>query len=191
MPDNGHRADTTRKLTIQRHDANDLPELKTGLLDVFTEVYAERLDNLFFAPERFWQRVEGYGKQAGYTLVTGTLDTKLVSYTMGYTLPATSGWWKGFRGDVDPTLLEETCTRTFAINELMVRPAWRRHGFAKALSAELLRNRQEDRATLLVRSENAPAVTAYQSWGFHTIGHVQPFNDAPTYEAMVRDLASG
>jgi ribosomal protein S18 acetylase RimI-like enzyme len=90
--------------------------------------------------------------------------------------------------NVDADLLRETGTRTFGINELMVRPAWRRHGYAKSLSNALLEGRPEERATLLVRAENTAACTAYRSWGFHTIGQVQPFDDSPLYEAMMREL---
>jgi ribosomal protein S18 acetylase RimI-like enzyme len=70
----------------------------------------------------------------------------------------------------------------------MVRPAWRRQGYARALSTALLDGRPEERATLLVRAENAPAYAAYKSWGFQPIGQVQPFDDSPLYEAMVRAL---
>jgi hypothetical protein len=42
--------------------------------------------------------------------------------------------------------------------------------------------------TLLVRAENTPAYTAYLSWGFHVVGQMQPFDDSPLYEAMVKEL---
>lgn len=45
------------------------------------------------------------------------------------------------------------------------------------------------RATLLVLPENVPAVAANRSWGWYTIGRLQPFQDAPVYEAMVLELA--
>jgi GNAT superfamily N-acetyltransferase len=41
-------------------------------------------------------------------------------------------------------LLTETGQRTFAFNELMVRPQWRRRGYATALHDALLRHRPED-----------------------------------------------
>jgi ribosomal protein S18 acetylase RimI-like enzyme len=52
----------------------------------------------------------------------------------------------------------------------------------------LLRHRPEARATLLVRPENTPARAAYRSWGWYELGQLQPFDDAPVFEAMVREL---
>jgi hypothetical protein len=57
-------------------------------------------------------------------------------------------------------------------------------------SAALLAGRTEERATLLVRPENTPALTAYQSWGFTTIGQLQPFADSPVYDVMLRKLTT-
>jgi ribosomal protein S18 acetylase RimI-like enzyme len=112
----------------------------------------------------------------------------MIGYALGYPLPAGSRWWSGFKGEVDQDLLIETGHRTFAIDELMVRPRWRRRGYARALHDELLRNRPEDRATLFVRPGNIPARAAYLSWGWCKIGELRPFDDAPVFDAMVREL---
>lgn len=176
------------ELDIQRHDAEGMKQQKDDLLRVYQEVYAERLNDPFFYPDRFWKRLEGYASREGFRLVTGQLEGELIGFTLGESLPAGSGWWRGFKGEVDPDLLRETGARTFGINELMVRPTWRRHGYAKGLSNALLEGRPEERATLLVRAENIPAYTAYRAWGFHTIGQVQPFDDSPLYEAMMKSL---
>jgi hypothetical protein len=45
-----------------------------------------------------------------------------------------------------------------------------------------------ERVTLLVRAENTAAYTAYISWGFSVIGQIQPFDDSPLYEAMMREM---
>lgn len=123
--------------------------------------------------------------------MTGRVKGELVGFTLGSVLPAGSGWWRGFKGDVDPELLRETGTRTFGINELMVRPVWRRRGYARALSSSLLEGLPVERVTLLVRAENTAAYTAYISWGFSVIGQIQPFDDSPSYEAMIRDMREG
>lgn len=70
----------------------------------------------------------------------------------------------------------------------MVRPQWRRRGYATALHDALLRHRAEARATLLVRPDNTAAHRAYRSWGWRKIGELQPFDDAPIFDAMVVDL---
>jgi ribosomal protein S18 acetylase RimI-like enzyme len=176
------------KLRLARHDASGTQAQKAELLAVYQEVYAERLNRPFFHPDRFWQRLEGYASRGGFRLITGRVDDELVGFTLGETLPENSGWWRGFQGDVDPELLRETGERTFAINELMVRPAWRRCGYTKILSRALLEGRPEERALLLVRAENKPAYSAYLSWGFQVIGQVHLFDDSPVYEAMVKQL---
>jgi ribosomal protein S18 acetylase RimI-like enzyme len=179
----------TDELNIERHDASGMRRLKSELLAVYAEVYAERLGDPFFAPERFWQRLEGYASRDGFQLVAGRVAGELVGFTLGETLPEGSAWWDGFKGAVGADALRETSSRTFAINELQVRPDWQRRGYARALSAALLEDRPEQRATLLVRAENTPAYNAYLSWGFRVIGQLQPFDDSPMYEAMVKELS--
>jgi ribosomal protein S18 acetylase RimI-like enzyme len=176
------------ELELARHDGQGLRDQKEEILTVYQEVYAERLSDPFFSPARFWERVEGGSWREGFRLVTGRVTGELVGFTLGSILPANTAWWRGFKGEADPDLFRETGTRTFGINELQVRPAWRRRGYAKAMSDALLEGLPVERATLLVRAENTAAYTAYQSWGFHTVGQMQPFEDSPLYEAMVREL---
>jgi GNAT superfamily N-acetyltransferase len=122
------------ELTIQRHGGHGLLEQEDELLAVYREVYAERLNDPFFYPARFWERLEGGSSRDGFRLVTGRINAELVGFTLGSVLPSDTGWWRGLTSNVDPELLRETGTRTFGINELQVRPAWRRRGYAKALS---------------------------------------------------------
>ncbi len=92
------------------------------------------------------------------------------------------------RTEVDPADIAEDGHRTFAVNELMVVPARTGRGYGRALHDALLANRPEKRATLLVRPDNIPARPAYERWGWCKLGELQPFDDAPRYDAMVIDL---
>jgi GNAT superfamily N-acetyltransferase len=175
-------------LDIARYGADGLQKERDALLAVYAEVYAPRLDDPFFSLPRYWERLEAYGARDGFALVTGRLDGDLIGYALGYTLPAGSGWWRGLRGDVDPAQLHEDGTRTFALTEIMVREGWRRRGYARTIHDALLAGRQEERATLLVLPDNVPARSAYAAWGWYKLGQLQPFDDAPVYEAMVREL---
>ncbi|HEY6422197.1 MAG TPA: GNAT family N-acetyltransferase [Pseudonocardiaceae bacterium] len=176
------------ELAIHEHDARGLHEQRQDILSVYSEANADQLDDQFYSPARYWERLAAYASRDGFGLVTGRLDAELVGYALGYPLPAGSGWWRGIRGEVDQALLTETGQRTFAFNELMVRPQWRRRGYASALHDALLRRRPEARATLLVRPDNTAAHLAYRSWGWHKIGELQPFDDAPIFDAMVLEL---
>jgi ribosomal protein S18 acetylase RimI-like enzyme len=177
-----------RALSIERHDGTDLQDRRDLLLEVYAEVYADRLNDPFFSRTRYWERLEGYAARAGFTLVTGLLSDEAVGYALGYTLPAGSGWWRGLRSPATPGELLETGSRTFALTEIMVREEWRRRGYARELHDALLAGRQEERATLLVLPENTAARSAYLSWGWRKIGELQPFDDSPIYDAMVRGL---
>lgn len=177
------------ELVVVRHDGQGLRRQQDDLLTVYREAYAERLDDPFFYPERFWERIERGSHRDGVRLVTGHVQDELVGFTLGSVLPADTAWWRGLNGTPDPELVRETGSRTFGINELQVRPAWRRRGYARAMSEALLEELSVERVTLLVRAENTPAYTAYLSWGFHVVGQMQPFDDSPVYEAMVKELA--
>ncbi len=176
------------ELAIQFHDAAGMHTLRDELLDVYAEAYAHRLHLEFSSLPRFWERLEAYASRIGFSLVTGRVNGELVAYTLGFTLPADSTWWRGLRGELNPEFTEEDGSRTFALTEMMVRPAYQRRGYARALHGALLADRPEQRATLLVRPDNTAARTAYLSWGWYKVGDLQPFDDAPVFEAMVREL---
>ncbi len=179
------------ELTVEHFGASGMHEQREPLLKVYAEVYSDRLDDPFFSLPRYWERLEGYASRDGFSLGTGRLGGELIGYALGYTLPAGSRWWSGLRGEVDPKLLVEDGHRTFALTEIMVRERWRRRGHARALHDALLSGRQEERATLLVLPDNVPARTAYLAWGWYKLGELQPFDDAPVYDAMVRELPLG
>jgi GNAT superfamily N-acetyltransferase len=159
------------------------------LLAVYQEVYAADLADPFFALPRYRQRLEGYAARDGFSLALGRLGGHLVGYALGYPLPAGTAWWEGLRTPADPGLSAEDGRRTFGVNEIMVRAPWRRRGYARRLHDALLHGRPEQRATLLVLPGNAPAQAAYAGWGWRKVGELQPFPDAPRYDAMILTLA--
>jgi ribosomal protein S18 acetylase RimI-like enzyme len=175
-------------LIVGSYDPGGLQAYRDDLLELYAEVYAERLDDPFFSLPRYWERLAAYGARDGFTVVTGRLENELIGYALGYTLPAGSRWWQGLRQEVDPDLLEENGRRTFALTEIMVGTAWRRRGYARVLHDALLTDRREQRATLLVLPDNVPAKAAYLAWGWYKLGELQPFDDAPVYDAMMLEL---
>lgn len=179
---------TVPELQVTRHDAVGLYEHQDALLDVYAEVYAARLGDPFFSLPRYWERLEAYAGRQGFGLVMGYAGAEIIGYALGFTLPAGTGWWQGLLGEVDSAFVTEDGTRTFAVTEIMVRESWRRRGYARALHDALLGDRPEERATLLVLPDNLPARTAYLSWGWYRVNGLKPFDDAPTYDAMLLDL---
>lgn len=124
----------------------------------------------------------------GFELVVTSIDDKPVGQAFGYTLPAHARWWQGMTTPIPNEMIAETGSRTFALNELMVIPEWQRKGIAHATHDELLRHRSEERATLLVREDNASAQAAYARWGWHRIGKLRPYPDSPHFDAMILPL---
>jgi hypothetical protein len=171
---------------LQHYPASAVPAMRDELIAVHVDARAELLDQPFYTAERFWERFEGYLQGPGFDLVTGRLGSQLVGYAFGSTLPANTRWWSGIEG-AGPGLTEETGERTFAFREILVRKASQHQGYAHRLHDELLAGRSEERATLLVRSDN-PARLLYTRWGWSRVGFLQPYPDSPRFESMVLRL---
>jgi GNAT superfamily N-acetyltransferase len=174
------------ELHVGHHPAASVPGMREELLAVHVDARAELLDQPFYSAERFWERFENYLQQPGFDLVAGRRDGLLVGYAFGSTLPKGSRWWQDIEG-LGPDFTNETGARTFAFREILVRKAFQYRGYAHRLHDELLAARQEERATLLVRSDN-PARLMYHRWGWTQIGFAQPFPDSPRFESMVLAL---
>ncbi|MEV6631905.1 GNAT family N-acetyltransferase [Actinoplanes sp. NPDC051470] len=175
-------------LSLTHYGPAQLDSERKTLLDVYEDVYADRLNDPFFSTDRYWQRLEGYASRDGFAFVVGTIDTEPIGYALGYTLPAGSGWWNELKSDAKEKDLIEDGRRTFALTEIMVSESRRRRGYARQLHDQLLADRDEERATLLVLPENAAAQAAYASWGWRKLGEIKPFDDSPTYDAMLLTL---
>lgn len=159
-----------------------------GLVCVYAEIYAHKADDPFFTVERFTERLLAHSARDGYELVTAWIESTLIGYAYGVPLAAQTKWWSGLVEPVPSEFTAETGSRTFALNEIMVRANWRRHGIARQLHDELMHDRPEERATLLVEPRNLPARSAYVRWGWSQLGTLQPFPDSPVYDAMMLDL---
>lgn len=168
------------------------PDAMTELEDVVTQLYVAThggvLDNSFYTTDRFVGRIRGYARAPGFELVVAYHDGEPVGLALGYALPTGARWWNGLTTPVEPGSITEDGTRTFALCEIMTHPEWQGRGVAHEVHDELLHNRPERRATLLVREDNETARAAYFKWGWHKIGKLQPYPDSPHYDALVLDL---
>lgn len=180
------------KAMFTRYAPDEVEEiLDDVVVPLYVATHADVIDNPFYSAERFTERVRGYLRAPGFEIVIARIDGQSVGQAFGYALPVTSRWWDGLTTPVPEGFTVETGSRTFAFNELMVLPDWQGRGVAHTLHDELLRGRREERATLLVREDNAPAQTAYARWGWRKIGKLRPYPDAPHYDALVIDLPLG
>lgn len=156
---------------------------------LYQATHAEHVDTPFYSVERFVERIRGYAKSPGFELVVGSNDGEPVGLALGYALPTVARWWNGLTTPVDPALIKEDGSRTFALCEIMTHPEWQGQGIAHQVHDELLSKRPEQRATLLVDPENDTAYQAYRRWGWTLLGKLRPYPDAPHYDALTLDLA--
>jgi ribosomal protein S18 acetylase RimI-like enzyme len=173
-------------LTLRHHDGDEAGRAGGELAALYRLAYVGtvREHDPFYSAERFIERFEGYRAAPGFELVTAHEDQQLVGYLFGYALPPGARWWNGLLDPVPDGFTDETGHRTFALNELHVGAERRGLGVASTLHGELIDHRDEERVTVLVRPEN-PARATYLHWGYGVVGRLQPFPDAPVYDALV------
>jgi ribosomal protein S18 acetylase RimI-like enzyme len=162
--------------------------MSTVIVPLYEDVYADLLHNPFDSTERFAERVTAYMSRSGFAMTTAYAGTDPVGMAFGFALPPDTHWWDGLTTPVPGGFTAETGSRTFALCEMMTAAPWRRQGIARHLHDLLLSGRAEERATLLVRQDNTAAQAAYASWGWRKVGLLQPFPDAPIYDALVLPL---
>jgi ribosomal protein S18 acetylase RimI-like enzyme len=178
---------TTVEVVYRRHDARS-PGVADGLVAVYVDVHRADAEG-FYGEERFRRQLTGHMAAPGWEAVVAEQGDERIGFAYGLTLRTDTSWWDGLTTGVPEGFTDETGRRTFAFSELMVRDAWRGRGVAHALHDELLAGRTEERATLLVRPDNADALAAYQRWGWRKAAELRPaWEDAPLYDVMMHPL---
>lgn len=177
---------TPTPVQCRRYDATQLAQVRDLLIDVYAEVYADRLADPFFTVDRFAERLAGQVRAPNWEAVIGYAGDEPVGYAYGATRPAGSLAWHGVTPTPDPELARETGNRTFFLFELMVRVPWRGTGSAATIHEELLRQRQEERASLTVEHDHPKVRALYERWGYRCVGSVRPFSDSPLFDMMLR-----
>lgn len=171
------------------------PSTAAAQVDIVSDLYAAA----FFppphnqGPTELSRMVEAWPNRLtapGFRLVIAEHDGEAIGGIYGHQLLPDTKWWDGAVEALPDDVSTERGGRTLAIIDMMVREPWRRHGVAEALHGHLLVDRTEERVTLLVDPINEPAKRAYTKWGYQTVGQIQPFPDAPKFEAMVKHLES-
>lgn len=175
-------------LSFEHCDSQAVDANEESITHLYEATHDDVIDNPFYNADRFMRRIHSYAKAPGFEFVMGRVDSEPVGLALGYALPTGARWWAVLTTPAEPELIEEDGTRTFALCELMTHPDWQGKGIAHQLHDELLFNRSERRATLLVREDNQTARRAYEKWGWRQIGKSRPFPDAPHFDALILDL---
>lgn len=179
-------------LEFRRYGAAGAREIRQTIEDVYRDAYTAAIatGDPFDSPEAFMMRFDAYTARDGaFDLVVAYQDGRAVGQTWGWPLGKDAAWWRGLVEEPEPGFTTETGSRTFALSEIMVRQDRAGRGIAHAMHDELLAARREERATLLVESENERAYRAYTSWGWERVGQLQPgWPNAPLFDVLIRPL---
>ncbi|MEU9334008.1 GNAT family N-acetyltransferase [Streptomyces sp. NPDC048290] len=160
---------TVDLLTTSYYTSPRLAEIRSTILDVYSDVYADEIaTNPFFSLERFEERLDGHVGAGGWGCVVAEVGAEVVGFTYGFT------------SRQDAT--------TFKLCENMLRARWRKRGISRVMHDELMSHRREDRAELLVRRERPRLRALYERWDYQRAGEKLPFPDSPLYDVMVLDL---
>nr|WP_206323962.1 GNAT family N-acetyltransferase [Streptomyces sp. HNM0574] len=162
---------------MHQYGREDGPGLRQLLLDIHDDCYAGEEDP-FHARERFTWFVDHWSSREGWCCVIGYDGDEPTGFAYGAPLQK-NGWWRGIDGLTGQDTWEDG-TRTFAVSEIMVRPAWRGQGQAGRMHGALLADRREQRATLLADSSHVKTLNLYRSWGYVPLGEMRPADDAPS-----------
>ncbi|MFV5998893.1 GNAT family N-acetyltransferase [Streptomyces sp. NPDC056231] len=121
----------------------------------------------------------------------GYEDGDVVGFCFGTTLAPDTKWWGSMLTPLPAAWMAENGKRTVALNEIVVRKAWRGRSVAWQLHEVWLTHWAEERVTLLVNLLNGDdAVQAvYEAWGYRKLGDQQPFADSPVFSVMLRSVA--
>lgn len=134
-------------------------------------------------------RFDAQTRKPGFALATAHADDEVVGLAFGYTLPATTGWWKDVLEPVGAEVSREDGARSFGLFELAVLPGWQRRGIAAGLHRKLLEGRTEERVVLNCRPDAEAAQAAYAAWGYRRVTSVVPWEGAGVYDVLVLDLS--
>jgi GNAT superfamily N-acetyltransferase len=179
------------EVTFRRYDGVGARVLRDTVADIDRDARVDKIEagSPFDAIDEFLRRFDAYVQRPGFVLVMAYQDGQPVGQAWGWPLDRESRWWRGLIDEPEPGFTQEDGRRTFAFSELMVRRERTGQGVAHALHDELLADRPEQRATLLVRSENATAYRAYTRWGWRKATELRPaVPHAPLMDVLVLPL---
>ena len=176
-------------IRTEYHDAAGALRLRDQLLAVYLASHSDQQHDPWFSPEAFWDRlVKLYAPSRDFGLAGAWQDDTMVGYAFGSPKDNSADIWEMVRCELPDVTVPPTPEPIYFFREFAVNPGYQGKGYGRLLHDTLLRTRPEQLAHLLVRRDNTSARQPYLHWGWHAVGQVQPFPDAPVMDAMVRVL---
>lgn len=174
------------ELRLQRHNSHGAVQMLDTLADIYCQEYAEPPYDASpdtYGREAFIDRTTRQVKEAGFSLLTGHVDSEQVGYTFGYTHEP-GRWWRGRSQPPPPEDLVQA--PGFVVMELIVRRPFRGRGYSRQLLESLLSDRSEPYATLCVHPE-ALARDIYARWGWQEVCKLSHENGV-AFDVLVKML---
>ena len=162
--------------------------LREPMLAVYLASHHDQQYDPWFSPESFWDRLLNlYAPGPDFGLVVAWQDDTMIGYAFGSPKDNSADIWEMTAHTLPEVTAPPTPTPIYFFREFAVSPEYQGKDYGRLLHDTLLNTRPERLAHLLVRQDNS-AKQAYLHWGWHTVGQVQPFPDAPVMDAMVKIL---
>ncbi|MFE9248555.1 hypothetical protein [Streptomyces sp. NPDC007088] len=146
---------------------------REAMADLYVEAYQGAPGEVFHDRQGFLNRYAEDVQRTGFEMViAGAAELGGCAY--GYTVDRAGTWWQGFTG-AHPEAEELTAAgQVFLVAELMVRPGERRAHVATRLLELLLTRTETAWAVAGVPAHAFPAHHAFTSWGWTTLGRLDP-----------------
>ena len=178
---------STAGIAFQLLDGRQAAAHTDELQALHHEVYGQAEDDALFA-----RQFEVWRRQPGSAAAEARHGGYLVGYASGMPLRSSTSWWKDLTTPLPAEVTTEYPGRTFALTELLVRPAWRRQGIARALHDLIIGSRSEERATLTVSPAATSAQIAFRRWGWHKAARILgPGPGSPVLDVLIIPLPAG
>lgn len=175
-------------LTFQLLDGRQATALAPELVALRDEVCADA--QVYGDPQQAADRFLVQRRQPGFALALARHGSYLIGYAAGMPLRPSTSWWRQLTTTLPEAVTAEHPGRTFALNSLLVRAAWRRQGVGRTLHDLVLDGRPEERATLMVAPAASAAQAALQNWGWRKIARaVDSERGLTAYDVLIKALA--
>lgn len=174
-------------IKLRHYTGHEFSVIRNITIDLYREAFGYELDEPFWSLERYRQRIERHATMSGFSAIVAYTKEEPIGFAYGITLPDTTRWWATIQPPLtDPTFTHEDGHRTFALFEVIVKPAHQGQGVGQRIHDELLAKRSEQRVTIATHQGNTHARNTYTTWGYHHIGTRQPAPPAPLLDVFVR-----
>jgi ribosomal protein S18 acetylase RimI-like enzyme len=177
------------RLTLTIYGADTSVDMLSTVGELYAEIYAEPpYDEGPAEVEHFTSGWSQQIDQTNFRLVVARRADEPIGFAFGYQLRVQTQWWDGALTPLPDEITTEHSGRTFAIIEIAVRRPYRQRGVGRLLHTHLTAGLSEGRITLAVRPDAPTPQRAYRSWGYRSVGQIQPFPGGPVYDALIRSL---